>query len=601
MAALRRYLPRSPTELLSHILEHKELVGAIRELPPAMLSRLVDRIGLEDSGDLIALASTEQLAALLDHDVWRADESGFEERFDPRRFALWLQVMGEAGEEFLVRRLSELPVDLLTLAVNRLVLVIDMDALRGFYAGARDEAGQIESALESAVSEEWEEFCLIARDIDAWEDVWNALLSLDKDHHTRLRAILEQCCAMSLEYIDGQGGLYDVLTSDEMLESDALAGRDDRRASQGYVSRSDAWAFLELARDTQQPLTGRDAITTGYFRDLDTMVRSDAAASLVGRGALARTGVGAQELMRLVAEIDMDVKPGPSSARLLPPAPAMGRPPAAERPSSVRRRPAKDDPAAVLGTGEKPSAGAPRKRGREHSAPPELRPSRAGRRPATMREARESLATPTGAREGRPLAEALAALANTDPMLHTARTQELAYLANVLLSACTHEGRNLRPVEALEAALATSNLGYELWQQVEPEQTVESNVQLLRAVECDRMFRLAWAALQQGVVQVAASTLNARCAKLDARRLQKVQKALKERTAHEMRRVCAAHELGLDEESFELLLAAAQRLPSQLRDAERNTSPWIGTRTELERLQTQVNELALTDSTRSET
>jgi hypothetical protein len=45
-----------------------------------------------------------------------------------------------------------------------------------------------------------------ARDADVWDDVWSALLSLDRDHYDRLRAILEQCCAMSMEYISGQGG-----------------------------------------------------------------------------------------------------------------------------------------------------------------------------------------------------------------------------------------------------------------------------------------------------------------------------------------------------------------------------------------------------------
>src|SRR5207244_3133675 len=111
-----------------------------------------------------------------------------------------------------------------------------------------EEAEQIERALETSVFEEWEEFRLIARDPDVWDDVWNALLSLDRDHHDRLRAILEQCCTMSTEYISGQGGLFQVLTSAEMLEGDVGATRDDRRVAEGFVSPADARAFLELAR-----------------------------------------------------------------------------------------------------------------------------------------------------------------------------------------------------------------------------------------------------------------------------------------------------------------------------------------------------------------
>ena len=42
------------------------------------------------------------------------------------------------------------------------------------------------------------------------------------------------------------------------------------------------------------------------------------------------------------------------------------------------------------------------------------------------------------------------------------RKEELSYLANVLISGCSVGGRKLRPVEALEAAIAFTNLGLEL-------------------------------------------------------------------------------------------------------------------------------------------
>ena len=144
--------------------------------------------------------------------------------------------------------MCELPQDLLALAVHRLVLVLDMDVVAEQLRSADEEAEPIERALETSVVEEWEEFRLIARDPDAWDDVWGALLSLDRDHHDRLRAILEQCCAMSTEYISGQGGLFQVLTAEEMLDSDVAAARDDRRVAEGFISPADARAFLELAR-----------------------------------------------------------------------------------------------------------------------------------------------------------------------------------------------------------------------------------------------------------------------------------------------------------------------------------------------------------------
>ncbi|HLK88552.1 MAG TPA: DUF6178 family protein [Polyangia bacterium] len=253
------------TKLLLRILERPGLVAAVRELPGAVLGKLIDRIGLEDAGELVALASTAQLERVFDDDLWRAASAGGDETFRPERFVLWLRVTQEAGEEHLVRRLVELPQDLVALAVHRLVLVLDMDVVEEQLGWAGDEGEPIARALESSVFEAWEELRVIARDQDAWDDVWGALVSLDRDHHERLRAILEQCCAMDSEYISGQGGLYQVLTADEMLDGDVAAAREDRRGAEGFVSAADARAFLELARRSGGG-EARDPITRAYFR-----------------------------------------------------------------------------------------------------------------------------------------------------------------------------------------------------------------------------------------------------------------------------------------------------------------------------------------------
>jgi hypothetical protein len=269
MTSLSRQHAPASTQLLMRILERPGLVAAVRELPGAVLGKLIDRIGLEDAGELVAIASTAQLERIFDDDLWRPERAGGDETFRPERFALWLRVMLEAGDEALVRRLCELPPDLVALAVHRLVLVLDLDIIEEQLRPGDEEAEQLERALENAAFEEWEEFRVIAREPDAWEDVWNALMLLDRDHHDRLRAILEQCCAMSTEYISGQGGLFQVLTADEMLESDVAAARDDRRVAEGFISPADARAFLELARrGGGGGADERDPITRAYFREL---------------------------------------------------------------------------------------------------------------------------------------------------------------------------------------------------------------------------------------------------------------------------------------------------------------------------------------------
>ena len=127
---MRSLVPRPDppsTKLLMRILERPGLVAAVRELPGAVLGKLIDRIGLEDAGELVALATTAQLERVFDDDLWGADRAGGDETFRPERFALWLRVMMEAGEAALVERLCELPQDLVALAVHRLETLRPLD------------------------------------------------------------------------------------------------------------------------------------------------------------------------------------------------------------------------------------------------------------------------------------------------------------------------------------------------------------------------------------------------------------------------------------------------------------------------------------------
>ena len=127
--SLSRSRAPSSSTLLLQILERPGLVAAVRDLPAPVLGKLIEHIGLEDAGELIALATTAQLERVFDDDLWRADRPAGDETFRPERFALWLRVMLDVGEDLLVQRLCELPEDLLALAIHRLVLVLDTDVV----------------------------------------------------------------------------------------------------------------------------------------------------------------------------------------------------------------------------------------------------------------------------------------------------------------------------------------------------------------------------------------------------------------------------------------------------------------------------------------
>ena len=267
MSRIQNYRRTSAAQLLNRLFEQPALVAQVRALPGAVLAKLIDHVGLEDAGEIVALASTEQLARAFDEDLWRAERAGGDETFQPQRFGLWLHVLSEAGDEFVAGRLAALPRELLVLAVHRLALVLDIDRLALEFSEADEDLSYTEKALESTLHEEWEEFRLIARDAASWDVLWAALVALDRDHHAILREVLERCAVLDAEFIEDNGGLYEVLTAEEMLENDLGAERAERRAGEGFVAPSDARAFLALCKQDADLLT-RDAITQAYFREL---------------------------------------------------------------------------------------------------------------------------------------------------------------------------------------------------------------------------------------------------------------------------------------------------------------------------------------------
>ena len=428
MTSLSRSRVPSSTNLLLRILERPALVAAVRELPGAVLGKLIERIGLEDAGELVALATTAQLERVFDDDLWRAERAGGDETFRPERFALWLRVMLDAGEELLVQRLCELPQELLALAVHRLVLVLDTDVVAEQLAPGDEEAEALARALETSVVEEWEEFRVIARDPDVWDDVWGALLSLDRDHHDRLREILEQCCAMSTEYISGQGGLFQVLTAEEMLDSDVAAARDDRRVAEGFISPADARAFLELARRGGGG-DARDPITRAYFRGLEPTEVAKQEPRKAQRSDKRRdsdTAVAAEadvgDLVALLEEAEV-IAPLPTHA-----------------------------PTALLPAADEKTA-------------------------AT----KTHLVAPLFER-------AMSDLRQRDPVLFSERTRELGYLVNVWIAGGVREGRRPRPIEALETVLKICEAGMRTRlaaERVKPEQALA----VLTRTSADTLFR----------------------------------------------------------------------------------------------------------------
>jgi hypothetical protein len=252
--------------LLSRLLEDPELAPTLRALPAPALRQVILRVGLEDAGELIALASLEQLREVFDEDLWRSAQPGRDEAFDVARFAVWLEVLLEGGETLVADRLAELSEDFLVFAVSRLVRVLDVAVLTTWATDPR-EAELLDQILDAQFCQELDDYLLLSRSDQGWDAVLTTLLALDERHPQLLRGILSRCAIATHEEVGSARKLYAALDGEELLLEDARAEREVRRAQRGYVSPADARAFLALARTApEQPEV--DPITRAHFREL---------------------------------------------------------------------------------------------------------------------------------------------------------------------------------------------------------------------------------------------------------------------------------------------------------------------------------------------
>jgi hypothetical protein len=89
----------------------------VRSFAAESLFQTLKEVGLEDGGDLLALASGEQVCALLDLDCWKKD------RLETATLLDWLEVIVEAGGRAVGELLNAVDRDLLVLLLKRFVRV----------------------------------------------------------------------------------------------------------------------------------------------------------------------------------------------------------------------------------------------------------------------------------------------------------------------------------------------------------------------------------------------------------------------------------------------------------------------------------------------
>jgi hypothetical protein len=440
---------RESRGLLDRILNTPGLEHVVPRLQPDVLHRVIQTCGLEDCGELVALATPEQLERVFDLDLWRAAHPGLDERFDAARFGVWLEVLLEVGASVAAQKLAGMDVDLVVAGLSQHALVYDVAAVSP-YMTLDGELVEPPRPADDVLSSEVGGYLLAARRADSWGAIVEVLTALDEERPDYFHEVMRGCRALSNSgrEIDG----LDVLLSEgEQDMFDLAVGREQRREKQGYAAPGQARAFLQMAREIRlggEAAPPANPLARAYFRGIDGAAAEEprpdqGATGLLAPGSEAPTeqpdraeSVEAAEAVAAVYELLLD--------------------------AGVFAQP----PRALLGEGD-------------------------GRAP----------------RLGHVRARLEFAL-DQDPSAYSARNEELAYLANTLMAGCSIQSRPFTAQEASDAVLAICNLGLENWPtHWLPEKTAALPVSFLVDHDLITVFQVGWKVLYEQVGMYAAEQL----------------------------------------------------------------------------------------------
>src|SRR5262245_659492 len=278
--------------LLDRILNMPSLEQVVPRLRPDLLHRVIQTCGLEDCGEIVALATPGQLARIFDLDLWRAAKAGMDEQFDADRFGVWLEVLLETGAAAAAQKLAGVDVELVIAGLAQHTLVYDLAAvtpfettdgeLITFYADAI-------SVFDNGLTFDVGGYLLVAKRADSWEAIVEVLTSLDEGHPDYFHQVMSGCRALSNSGREVDG-LDDLLPEGDQVMFDLGVDRERRREKQGYVTPAQARAFLQMSRELRfgiDAMTPANPLARAYFRAIDETAAADAHGASSPSGLLA--------------------------------------------------------------------------------------------------------------------------------------------------------------------------------------------------------------------------------------------------------------------------------------------------------------------------
>ena len=255
--------------LLERLLNTPDLAKIVPRLTPEVLHRVIQTSGLEDSAELVALATPEQLAGLLDLDIWRARMPGVEEQFDADRFGAWIAVLMESGAAVATEKLLGLDIALVIEGFARHAAVFDRAAISSYTTlDGQEVPGR---AMNRGPVSEIGGYVIEARRTSAWEPIVDLLAFLEAEQGEYFRRVMRGCVRLSSGPRE-EDGFHHLLDDDEQSIFDLARTRETRREQQGYVTPEQAIAFLRGGRDLR--LDGDrpppSAVARAYFRGIQS-------------------------------------------------------------------------------------------------------------------------------------------------------------------------------------------------------------------------------------------------------------------------------------------------------------------------------------------
>ncbi len=272
---LQRQAP-DQRQLLDRILDTPHLAQVVPRLQPELLHRVIQRCGLEDCAELVALTTPEQLARIFDLDLWGSAQPGRDEQFDADRFGVWLEVLMESGATLAAQKLAEIDVDLVIGGFAQHVRVFDRAAVAPYTTTDGLEIAEIRG-LEETLTCDVGGYVVVARRSDSWDAIVAVLTSLDEEQHDSFNQVMRGCRTLSNARFEIDG-LDDLLSDRDQVMFDLSLDRERRRETQGYLAPAQARAFLEMSRRLRLESGGvpsGNPIAHAYFRVIGETTAAD--------------------------------------------------------------------------------------------------------------------------------------------------------------------------------------------------------------------------------------------------------------------------------------------------------------------------------------